>query len=198
MSADNLAEAFLAAVDDAAGRLESAHGLIRRATEKSSGAVAKVSFGGDGTVLVLTCDRGEIDGFLARAGDEDRPFGISTLLGLAGVPDWRTRWPRIIGADTADRSVKLLVDDVVAHAGPWLTGGADALDRLDAFRELDLALKMAQFGPGRRPVDEWTPVKAAWDAQDLGALVAAVDGLPEPRREVETKAREYGQRFGNP
>ena len=195
MSAENLAESFLEAVDQEAERLETELGLERGGMRRSSDAVASVSFHGDGVVLTLACDRGEIDATLAPEGGEERPFQITMVLALAGVEDWRTRWPRIIGADTADRSVKLLVDDVLGHAGPWLSGDREALERLDDFRELELALKMAQFGAGRRPGDQWRPVRQAWERQDLQAMVEALDELEEPLREVEEKAGRYAERW---
>lgn len=195
MSATELAEEFLKAVDEVAADLESEHGLKRGGTRMTGAAGASVAFDGHGMVLVLGCDRGEIDAWMTRSGGGGIQFQLSLVLGLAGVDGWRTRWPRIIGSDTADRSVSMLVGDVLRYAGPWVRNEPDAMRRLEEFREVDLALKMAQFGPGRRSGDQWNEVRDAWDRQDLGRLVRSLDALPAPLRPVEEQARQYALRW---
>ncbi|MGD2070883.1 MAG: hypothetical protein PVI57_19585 [Gemmatimonadota bacterium] len=195
MSGDRLADAFLDAAREAASRLEDGLGLGSPETTRVSDDTAAVSFVGPGVVLTLVCDRGEMDAMLTRAEVEDGPaFQIRLVLGLAGVEGWRTRWPRIVGSETARRSVGSLVSDILEHGGPWLRGDPDALERLEDFREVGLALKMAQFGPGRRPAGEWAPVRDAWESQALGPLADAIRGLPRPLRAVEEQAMAYAER----
>lgn len=191
-----LAEAFLVAVEAAAPRLEAEHGLVLAAKERTGPEQASLSFAGRGTMLTVTYDGGEIDATLARDGAEERPYQLVLVLALAGVPDWRTRWPRIIGVGTTGRSVGALVQDVVRHAGPWLRGDEDALRRLRDFRTVDTELKTAQFGDDRRPAEEWDAVREAWDDQELDGLVRAIEELPEPRRQAERDALEYARTYG--
>lgn len=195
MSGDRLADAFLDAALEVASRLEEGLDLGPPETTRESDDAASVSFPGPGVVLTLGCDRGEMDATLTRAGPGDGPaFQIRLVLGLAGVDGWRTRWPRIVGPETARRSVESLVNDILEHGGPWLRGDPEALARLEDFREVGLALKMAQFGPGRRPSDEWAPVQDAWESQALGPLADAIRGLPGPLRPVEEQAMAYAER----
>ena len=195
MSADELADAFVVAVEAAAPRLELEHGLTPTGTERPDEARANVSFDGRGTRLTFTYDRGEVDAVLSLTDGSERAFQLGLLLGLAGVRDWRTRWPRIIGAGTTGRSVGLLVGDVIDHTGPWLRAEPEALQRLADFRAVDVELKMAQFGADRRPAEEWEPVRSAWDRQALDDLVEALEALPEPRRQAEETALGYARRY---
>jgi hypothetical protein len=196
MSADELAGAFVVAVEAAAPRLELEHGLAPAGTERPGEARARVAFDGRGTRVTFTYDRGEIDAVLSLTDGSERAFQLGLLLGLAGVRDWRTRWPRIIGAGTTGTSVGALVGDVIDHTGPWLRGEEEALQRLDDFRAVDVELKMAQFGVSRRPSEEWDPVRSAWDRQDVDDLADALLALPGPRRQAEETALAYARRYG--
>lgn len=199
---NTLAAAFVRAVEEGDDRLVSDFHLERGEPKVVGPNEVTVTFRGDRARLILDCNRGELDALFEPRGDGPgstlklgKAFQLRLVLGVQGVAEGRTRWPRIIGRETADRSVELIVDDIVAHAGPWLRGEEEAFRRLAEFRDIETGLKMAQFGPGRRSSDAWRPVKEAWESQDLAALEEALEELDAPLRDVERQALEYAGRW---
>lgn len=197
-----LAEAFLAAVDEVEHVLVDEFGLTRGRTHENGPNEASVAFKSEGARLTLDCNKGELDALFEPRGQ--RPgsrlklgtaFHLRLVLALKAIPGGRTRWPRIIGRDTADQSLRLLLDDVVEHARPWILDEPEAFERLSHFRDIETSLKMAQFGPGRRPREDWAQVKEAWESQDLPALTVALEALSPPLRDAEEDALAYARRW---